>query len=747
MSQGPTLKMKKRLNYIVITAIVLAFCILVGSLVNIGILNHEFYLDYAERHQLRPEVIQANRGTVYDRNMQVLAKSATVWDVTISPKDISANIEDEKELQDKREKIARTLSDILDVDYEKILKQTKKKNQYEIIKKKIEKDIEVKVRKAITDNEWLNEINLVESTKRYYPNSTLAASVLGFTGADGDGMYGLEYQYNKELKGTPGYIVSLKNGHSQNIPMSLEQKNDPIDGNNLVLTIDETIQRYLEKALNQVMVQHAPKYGCAGIVMNVNTGDILAMANMPTYDLNQPLYIYDDAVRAEIEKITDDKEMRAARGEAQQNQWRNKAISYDYEPGSTFKTITASAALEERTSTLNSTFNCHGSVKVDDRTMKCHVFPRAHGHETFEDALVNSCNPAFVKIGLDLGGSLFFKYLQGFGITEKTGIDLPGEGQGAYCSKKLLETSNVSLASSSFGQSTTITSLQMITAVSAVVNGGKLVTPHVVKDILDQNDNIVKSIPTEVKRQVVSEETSEKLRGLMEAVVETKKGGNSYIQGYRIGGKSGTSQKQKAGDNKEDRISSYVAVAPINDPEIAVYIMVDVPTSGAVYGSVIANPAVKSVLTDTLPYLGYSPSFSEEEMKKQDANVPHVLNKEVLKAKSILSAQGFMNTKVIGNGKTVVKQVPSTGSKMPKNGTVILYSDNTKEQMITVPNVVGMAPLLAKEKLKDRGFNVVIDGYSLDHSQSKIMTQSIEAETKVVVGTIIKLSSVTSESD
>ncbi|MEG0691892.1 MAG: penicillin-binding transpeptidase domain-containing protein, partial [Oscillospiraceae bacterium] len=339
MSQGPTLKMKKRLNYVVITAIILAFCILVGSLVNIGILNHEFYLDYAESRQLRPETIAANRGSIYDRNMAVLAKSATVWDVTISPKDISANLKDKPDvLQKKRETIAKTLSEILEVDYEKVLAQTKKTNQYEVIKRKVEKETEVKIRQAIKDNKWTNEINLVENTKRYYPNSTLAASVIGFTGSDSDGRYGLEYQYNDTLSGTPGYIVSLKNGHSENIPMSFEEKHDPIDGNSLVLTIDETIQRYLEKTLNQVMAQHSPKMGCAGIVMNVNTGDILAMANMPTFDLNQPLYIYDDKVREEVLAITDETKMLDAKYAAQQNQWRNKAISYDYEPGSTFKT-------------------------------------------------------------------------------------------------------------------------------------------------------------------------------------------------------------------------------------------------------------------------------------------------------------------------------------------------------------------------------------------------------------------------
>ncbi len=749
MSQGPTLKMKKRLNYIVITAIILAFCVLVGSLVNIGILNHSFYLDYAESRQLRPETIAANRGSIYDRNMSVLAQSATVWDVTISPRDISANLKDKPDvLQKKRENIAKSLSEILEVDYEKILAQTKKNNQYEIIKKKIEKETEVKVRQVIKDNKWTSEINLVEDTKRYYPNSTLAASVIGFTGSDSDGRYGLEYQYNTQLAGTPGYIVSLKNGHSENIPMSFEEKHDPIAGNSLVLTIDETIQRYLEKTLANVMAQHTPKMGTAGIVMNVNTGDILAMANLPSFDLNQPLYIYDDAVRAEVEKITDEKKMLDAKYAAQQAQWKNKAISYDYEPGSTFKTITTSAALEEKTTSLKSTFSCPGFIKVEDRTMRCHIGIPGHGHLDFTGALVNSCNPSFVKIGSDLGAHSFFKYFQGFGLTEKTGIDLPGEGAGAFITEKNLAKSKVSLASVSFGQSTTVTALQIITAVSAAVNGGNLVTPHIVKDILDQNGNIVKSIQTDVKRQVISEETSKTLRTMMEAVVETKKGSNAYIQGYRIGGKSGTSQKQKGKDSTDDRIASYIGVAPINNPEIAVYIMVDIPQSNAgSYGSVIAAPAVKSVLADTLPYLGYSPSFSAEQIAKQDVNVPHLLGKTVPEAESRLVSERISKPKIIGKGNTVVKQVPSTGSKMPRDGTVILYTDNSEESMVTIPNVISMSPVIAKQKLKELGLNVIVNGFSLEHAKSKVMTQSIEADTKVPIGTVIQLTSVSAETD
>lgn len=750
--QGPTLNMKKKLKYVVVVAFVLAFAVLVGSLVNISIVNYDFYSDYAKNLQLHPQTIPANRGSIYDRNMSVIAQSATVYDVVISPKDIAAKFklaEQKGDLEIRRQEISKGLSEILETDYEKIMELTQKtKSQYEIIKKKVEKEVADKVLALMDEKDWTNEINLIESTKRFYTNPTRASTLIGFTGSDSQGLYGLEYQYDKELSGTPGYIVSLKNGRSENIPMSYEEKHEPTDGNSLVLTIDETIQRFLDKALTQVMAEHKPKMGCAGIVMNVNTGEILAMDSMPTFDLNQPFYIQDEEKRTAIEAMEAGDAKNNAKSAAQQAQWINKAIAYDYEPGSTFKTITTSAALEEKTTSLDTSFFCQGEIKVEDRTMGCHVGKPGHGKENFTDALVNSCNPAFVNIGFALGGQQFFRYFQSFGLTEKTGIDLPGEGQGAYISENLLKSSKVSLASCSFGQSTTVTAIQMITAVSAAVNGGYLVTPHVVKDVLDQNGNIVRSVTTDVKRQVISKETSNTLRQMMEAVVETKKGSNAYVPGYRIGGKSGTSQKQKASDDKEDRISSYVAVAPIDKPEIAVYIMVDIPTSGDSYGSVVAAPPAQSVMADTLPYLGFSPSFTAEEIAKQDLNVPFLIGEGVLKATGVLSIAGHPKPTVIGEGATVVKQVPSAGSKIAKDGKIILYTDETTvEKLIKMPNVVGMQPVEAKNTLVALGFNVVIKGESLEHKNSKITGQSIEEGAEMVVGTVVELTSVTSESD
>lgn len=748
----PTTQMRRRLNFFIITGFVMAFCILVGSLVNISVLNYSTYNALANDRQMRPETISPNRGSIYDRNMTVIAQSATVWDVIISPKDIISKVKSkgEAEILAKQQEVAKSLSELLELDYDVLLEKTKKVNsQYEIIKRKVEKETADSVRALMTEKNWTNEINLVETSKRFYTNGMKGSQVIGFTGADSQGLYGLEYQYDDELSGTPGYVTSLKNAHSENIPMSYEEKFDPVDGNSLVLTLDETIQSYLYKTLSQVMVQHNPKKGCCGIVMNVNTGEILAMESLPSFDLNQPYYIMNEETRLAVEAIEDETERADAKYAAQQAQWANKAISDGYEPGSTFKTLVAAAALEEKSTTLNSSFFCNGYVEVEDRKMNCHVGIPGHGAENFTDALVNSCNPAFVKIGADLGAHQFFRYFEMFGLTQKTGIDLPGEAQGLYYREQQLAASRVSLASCSFGQSTTTTALQMITAVSAAVNGGYLVTPHLVKDILDQNGNIVSSVGTQVKRQVISVETSETLRTMMEAVVERKPGSNAYVQGYAIGGKSGTSQKQNKEYREQDlKIASYVGVAPIDNPEIAVYIMVDVPQSGDYYGSVIAAPAVASVLSDTLPYLGYTPSFSAEEMAQQDLNVPFMLNETILKAESILSANGFAKPLVIGEGGIVRKQVPQPGSKLARDGVVILYTDaNAEEETVTVPSIVGLQPLTAKAQLETLGLNVVINGADYDNSRAHVSLQSVAEGEEVVVGSVIEITTVTSEGD
>ena len=735
---GPSLKMKKRLKYAVLVAVIASFSVVMCNLVNISVFQYGFYTAKANSNQYRPETIPATRGSIYDRNMQTLASSKTAFDVNLSPMDIG-----------EKDKLAivKGLAAILEMDETTILdKIDQNANKlYVNIKNRIEEETEIKIRDFIVENGYTDEIYLTENTKRVYPNSTLAASVIGFTGTDG-GLYGLELKYDSILSGTPGYTVSLKDARGENMPDTNEERYDPVNGSSLVLTIDETIQHFVEKTLTKVMAQHNPNEGCAAIVMDVNTFEILAMANMPTFDLNDPYTIYDPELAALVDAAASDEERLQALRDARGAQWSNKCISYNYEPGSTFKLITASAALEEGTSSLNSTFHCGGVIKVADRDMKCHIYPRAHGTEDFTHAVVDSCNPSFVQIGANLGSARFYKYFESFGLTEKTGIDLPGEGRSLYKTEADLK-STVALASCSFGQSNSITPIQLITAVSAVVNGGYLGTPHVVKDVLDDKGNVIQSVQPEVRHQVISSETSAVMRTIMETVVTEKPTTNAYVAGYRIGGKSGTAQKLFKSE-KNLYVASYIAVAPIDDPQIAVLCLVDEPTAeGQYYGSVVAMPPAAAILADTLPYLGISPKYTAEELEIQNVTMPLLLNMSELDAETKLSSVGLGKPEIIGEGDTIVRQVPSVGSSIPKDGKVYIYMDSSESRSLTVPDVRGMRPSAAISRLKGMGFNVIVEGATANDESSQITLQDLPVGDSVPVGTVITLTSVEFYSD
>ncbi len=730
---GPSLKMKKRLKYAVLVAVIASFSVVMCNLVNISVFQYGFYTAKANSNQYRPETIPATRGSIYDRNMQTLASSKTAFDVNLSPRDIG-----------EKDKLAivKGLAAILEMDETTILdKIDQNANKlYVNIKNRIEEETEIKIRDFIVENGYTDEIYLTENTKRVYPNSTLAASVIGFTGTDG-GLYGLELKYDSILSGTPGYTVSLKDARGENMPDTNEERYDPVNGSSLVLTIDETIQHFVEKTLTKVMAQHNPNEGCAAIVMDVNTFEILAMANMPTFDLNDPYTIYDPELAALVDAAASDEERLQALRDARGAQWSNKCISYNYEPGSTFKLITASAALEEGTSSLNSTFHCGGVIKVADRDMKCHIYPRAHGTEDFTHAVVDSCNPSFVQIGANLGSARFYKYFESFGLTEKTGIDLPGEGRSLYKTEADLK-STVALASCSFGQSNSITPIQLITAVSAVVNGGYLGTPHVVKDVLDDKGNVIQSVQPEARHQVISSETSAVMRTIMETVVTEKPTTNAYVAGYRIGGKSGTAQKLFKSE-KNLYVASYIAVAPIDDPQIAVLCLVDEPTAeGQYYGSVVAMPPAAAILADTLPYLGISPKYTAEELEIQNVTMPLLLNMSELDAETKLSSVGLGKPEIIGEGDTIVRQVPSVGSSIPKDGKVYIYMDSSESRSLTVPDVRGMRPSAAISRLKGMGFNVIVEGATANDESSQITLQDLPVGDSVPVGTVITLTSV-----
>lgn len=723
---GPTRKMRNRLFIIVVPIVFVLFTVVLGNLVNISIVNGSYYQGLATQQQLRDVSVSANRGVIYDRNMNVIAKNIQVWTVYLSPADI--------EKEEERQEIALGLSRILSeyTDYETVYQKTLKTNYYEVVVKKIEKDIADEVRAFVSES-GLSGIHLIEDTKRFYPNGKFASSVIGFTGDDNQGLYGVEAQYDEELSGTSGRIVALKNAKGSDMPYSYETYYEAEDGNSLVLTLDETIQHYLEQSLEEAVATHQVENRAAGIAMNVNTGEILAMATYPDFDLNDPFTLTDQTLAEQISAITDDDERRSALSAAREAQWKNKAITELYEPGSVFKIVTGSAALEEDKVSLDSSFHCDGFIRVEGlpNPMKCWR-TSGHGSQNFVGAMINSCNPAFVTIGQSLGVDTFADYVREFGFMEKTGIDLPGEENSiVYRAEQM---GIVELASTSFGQSNKITPIQMITAMAAIVNGGDLVTPYMVSQVLDSDGNVVSTTEPQIKRQVISEETSETMRSVLEQVVSANGGSNAYIPGYRIGGKSGTAQKL---DNEDDSayISSFAAFAPADDPEIAVLIIVDTPRGGQIYGSVVAAPAVSSMLKQTLPYLGVQQEYTEEELANVETGVPNVVKSDVLSAQSTLTGVG-LESRVIGEGTTVVSQVPARGTSVPGGSTVILYTDEREAETVEVPDLSGMSPSAANETLTNLGLNIKFDGGS-QQAGAIVSSQGTAVGTVVEKGSVI----------
>ncbi len=743
MAQGPTLKIKNRLNRVVIALILLGFAVVLVNLFNHAVLKSDFYQEMALDNQMRDITVNGKRGTIYDSNMKAIARSATVWTVFISPNDLNA-IKDPEKRELTRRLIAENLSEILEVDSATITEKTYKENYYEVIKKKVEEPQIEEIRAFVADKE-ITCVHLVEDSKRYYPYNDFASAVIGFTGSDNQGLYGIEAKYDNYLVGTPGRIVAAKNANGTDMPLTYEKMYEAKDGNDLVLTIDYSIQYFLEKALEATVNQHQPAERAAGIVMNVNTGQILAMASEPDFNLNEPYTILDEKLAATLEGLEGDA-YTAARSAAWERQWRNKAITELYEPGSVFKVVTAAAALEEKKVSASTGFNCTGSKKVGVHTMGCHV-RGGHGSQTFPETIVNSCNPAFIEIGQLLGQNLFTKYVRSFGLANgsKTGIDLPGE-QVCQTYSNPDSMSIVDLASCSFGQSNVVTPIQMITIMAAVVNGGNLVTPYVVQKILDQDGNVVKNVEPQIKRQVISEETSAQMCEMLEEVVAANGGGNAYVKGYRIGGKSGTAQK--GNDTVNQRyISSFCTFAPVNDPEIAVLIVVDEPNvSNGYYGSVVAGPACASLMADALPYLGYEPQYTEEELAQQEVSVGNYIGMDVLKAQNEATNRQ-LKAVVKGNGTKVVKQVPERGSTLARQGRVILYTEeDLTEAVTTVPNLVGRTPSEANTILTNLHLNIKLSGAS-NATGATIFGQSIASGTQVPIGTVVQVECRTSDSD
>jgi len=711
---------------------------LAGMLVKYQIVNYNYYQTKAISQQTMDTTLNAQRGTIYSRNYTALAKSAPVETVYLAPNSI------DKEDTAKCRLIASGLAEILGVDEETVYQKTQKNNYYEMVKRRIESETADKVR-AFVDEHDLKGIHLVEDTKRYYPYNSLACHILGFTGTDNVGLDGIESIYNEYLQGTSGKLITAKNAVGTELPIEYETYVEAENGKNVVLTIDETVQYYLEKHLQEARIEQKCLEGAAGIVLNVKTGEILGMASLPNYDPNQYYTITDQVVQESLSALTGE-ELETKTTEYRNKIWRNKCIVDTYMPGSTFKIVTLSMGMEEGLITLNDTYSCPGYIRVADRTIRCWK-SGGHGHQTLSKAIQNSCNPAFITIGAKVGNSKFYQYFKNFGLTEKTGVDLNGEASGIWFSTF----QEVELATASFGQNFKITPLQMITAVAAASNGGKLITPHVVKEITetqeDGTEKVVKSFEGTVKRQVISAETSATVCDLLEEVVSVGSGKNAYVKGYRVAGKTGTSEKidDYVATGIKNYISSFIGFAPADDPEYAILVMLDTPSNGEIYGGIIAAPVAGDILSDILPYLGVQPQYTEEELATLDIAIPSYMDKTLSEVeKELVDAE--IKYKIKGNGETVVAQMPEAGSTMPQSGTVILYTgEASPSKNITIPNLVDYSVAGATNRIKQSGLNVRVVGNANAGSDALVISQSPAAGTVVAEGAVVTIRTNSSE--
>ena len=726
MNKKPTKKMETR-SIRAFVIFCLALLILIGNLFWIQIIKGEEYRLKAERNQLSDTIVAANRGTIYDSNMKVLAQSATAWLVYVNPSKITTD--------EQKTLLVDGFVSIFGLEEETVRKKLdKKQSGYEKIIGQIDNDQKDQLMSYITehkDKKIGSIIGIDPDTKRYYPLGSFASTVIGFTGSEDTGRAGIELKYNSELTGSPGRIITAQNALADDLPNDYETSYDPEQGHSLVLTIDEVIQYYLEQQLAQAVEETNAKYAY-GIVMDVKTGAILGMTTKPDYDLNEPYTITSNKVLEEIELLQDETEKSNAKLNAQYSQWRNRAISDAYDPGSVFKVFVAAAGLEEGIITTDSTYNCTGSIKVANYYQHC-FHNTAHGTQTIAKALPNSCNTYFITLGQRMGKEMFFKYFEGFGFTETTGIDLPAEaapvaGKTYYPVDKM---GIAELSSASFGQTFQITPIQVITAVASLGNGGKLMQPYVVSKVLDENGNLVKETTPTVKRQVISEKTADLMCSLMEEVCISGTAKNAYVAGYHISGKTGTSEKlQVPGKN----IASFAGFAPANDPQIAVLVAIDEPQGGSTTGGGVAAPIAGRIFENILAYLNIDPQYSDEEMAKATVHAPNLIGTKADAVKT--KASGF-TVKVVGNGDKVISQIPSANQSMPKGGIIVVYTEeNAEKKTATVPNLSGLTIAEANRVAVNAGFNIKVSG-TTQGGEVLSYKQNIPAGSTYEQGTVI----------
>ena len=703
---------------------VLTFVLLFAKLYHWQITEHDELQSVAVRQQTLRTTVEASRGTIYDRNGTILAMSASAEDIFLSPKEIVENDQDQN-------LIANGLAEILNLDAADILKKMEKTNsQYEILKKKADDELADKVREFINENE-LRGVFLRPTSKRSYPKGTLASQVIGFANDNGGSM-GLEATYNDELTGENGMVVTARDRDGRSVLYQYDQYFDAENGCDLHTTLDTTIQYYLEKGVQELEARFGTGKGAEGIVMDVNTGAVLAMASLPTYDLNSPGTVYNDFLTSGMTE----EQVLENMSDLLNKQWRSKAINDTYEPGSTFKTLTLAMALEENVVDLNTGFYCSGSVKIEGETINCSKRAPGHGQQNLTQAFANSCNPAFINIGLRIGNDKFYQYMLDFGLTEKTGIDTTGEASGFVNSE--IKYSTLALACYAFGQNFNVTPIALLAAQCACVNGGYLYTPYLVEEITDQDGNVVSKHDSTPIRQVVSEETSALVRDIMEYEVTTGTGKNGQVAGYRIGGKTGTADKVGGGV-----IVSFVCFAPADDPQVMMLLTLDEPskwTGTYVSGGNMVAPVASSVMGEILPYLGIEPSYTAEELVGADKTVPNVVGLSKDAAAERLSANGF-SFRTVGSGDTVTDQTPAGGAIVPNSAEIILYlgAEKSGEKCI-VPNVVGDSAATANQKIVNAGLIMGVSGATNASSSTvRAISQSIAAGTEVEAGTVVRV--------
>lgn len=684
----------------------------------------------AIEQQTKDKTINSKRGIIYDRNGKILAQSASVEMVSVSPREIYD--------AENADFVADTLAAVLELDRESVYKKITRNSGYEIIKRRVEKEEADKLRAlmSFTDEEGktsnkLKGVHLSEDTKRYYPYGKLAAHVIGFVGTDNQGLNGVELSFDKYLKGLPGRVVTAKNAMGTDMPFKYEKYINPENGANLVLTIDETIQHFVEKNLEQAVAEYKVQNGAACIIMEAKTGDILAMATYPSYDLNAPFTLNNPEIQAQVDALEGEEKTKLYNDEIQK-MWRNKAVVDTYEPGSTFKAITTAMALEENVVSINDTFYCTGAHVVGPHVIHCWK-GGGHGAETFLQGVENSCNPVFMTVGARIGNANFYKYYKAFGFAEKTGFELPGEAVCAF--HQMANFNEVELATSSFGQSFQITPLQLITAYSAIANDGSMVRPRIAKVLTDDDGNVIKTFGTKSIRKVVSEETAAATRQILESVVTNGTSKNAYIAGYRVAGKTGTSEKLPRGNGRY--IASFAGFAPANDPEIIGLLLLDEPMGDIYMGGQIAAPTFKLIFEDTLRYLGIEPQYTEEELKTMDLPVPNVEGLNVADVSKAFENSG-LRYQIVGDGEVVVSQIPKGGTALPASSTVVVYTRDSDESDVVVPDVVSCGVNEANRRIVNAGLNIKISGNSeVKEGEAVVSTQSPPSGTLVPKGTIV----------